>query len=102
MVIPQQRSACYEDLFSLPDNVVGEIIGGELHTHPRPAPRHAMASSIPYPRIGGALQQGAGRWSWRLVDSRRAGASPRPRHPRPGYCGLAPRADAGPAGDRLV
>jgi len=30
----------------LPDNVVGEIIMGELHVSPRPAPKHARASSI--------------------------------------------------------
>ena len=48
---PQQRPARYEDLYALPDNVVGEIIAGELHTHPRPAPAHAVASSA----LGGEL-----------------------------------------------
>jgi len=43
---PAKRAARYEDLFSLPDNVVGEIIAGELVTHPRPASRHARAASI--------------------------------------------------------
>ncbi|MEY2343317.1 hypothetical protein AB4090_14605 [Acidithiobacillus sp. IBUN Pt1247-S3] len=39
------RYATYQDLLDLPENVVGEIIAGELHTHPRPAPAHAQASS---------------------------------------------------------
>ena len=38
-----QRQATYQDLFDLPENVVGEIIAGQLHTHPRPAPAHARA-----------------------------------------------------------
>ncbi|MDG4598068.1 MAG: Uma2 family endonuclease [Candidatus Contendobacter sp.] len=40
-----RKFATYEDLFDLPDNVVGEIIHGQLITHPRPAPKHAVASS---------------------------------------------------------
>ncbi len=27
-----KRQACYEDLFQLPEHVVGEILGGELYT----------------------------------------------------------------------
>lgn len=42
---PADKSATYEDLFELPPNVVGEIINGELITHPRPGPKHANASS---------------------------------------------------------
>ena len=45
MVKPAHRTATYEDLFDLPENVVGEILGGELVTHPRPAPKHARAAS---------------------------------------------------------
>ena len=70
MVIPQQRSACYEDLLSLPDNVVGEIIGGELHTHPRPAPRHAMASSSLTHELVGPFGKGrgGGPGGWWILD----------------------------------
>ena len=42
---PAERLATYEDLFDLPENLVGEIIDGHLQTHPRPAPRHAWAAS---------------------------------------------------------
>ena len=36
------RPAKYDDLFDLPENIVGEIIAGELVTHPRPSPKHAL------------------------------------------------------------
>jgi Uma2 family endonuclease len=49
--LPLRKPAVYEDLFDLPPNVVGEIVNGALHSHPRPAPRHARSSSI----LGGRL-----------------------------------------------
>ena len=42
-VPPFDRRATYEDLVALPDNLVAEIVDGELHASPRPAPRHAVA-----------------------------------------------------------
>ena len=42
----ETKAATYKDLFSLPHNVVGEILAGELVTHSRPAPRHARAASV--------------------------------------------------------
>ncbi|MFN2446024.1 MAG: Uma2 family endonuclease [Vicinamibacterales bacterium] len=47
-----RRAATYEDLLQVPDRFVAEIIAGELYTSPRPAPRHADASS----GLGGALR----------------------------------------------
>ena len=38
-----KRYAVYEDLFDLPEHLVGEILNGVLETHPRPAPRHAQS-----------------------------------------------------------
>lgn len=43
--MPQGPRATYDDLLKLPDHVVGEILGGELIVSPRPAPRHANATS---------------------------------------------------------
>ena len=40
------KPATYEDLENVPANMVAEIIGGRLVTHPRPAPKHARASSV--------------------------------------------------------
>src|SRR2546426_5182410 len=46
-----RRPATYEDLLAAPDDLVAEILDGELHTTPRPALPHAIASS----RLGGDL-----------------------------------------------
>lgn len=39
------RRATYDDLIAVPDNLVAEIIDGELFTSPRPATPHARAGS---------------------------------------------------------
>ena len=43
---PADKTASYEDLFTVPENQVGEILAGALITHPRPSPRHARAASV--------------------------------------------------------
>ncbi|MDN5850670.1 MAG: Uma2 family endonuclease [Nitrococcus sp.] len=69
MITPRQRPARYEDLFALPDYVVGEIIGGKLHTHPRPAPRHALALSALTMEIGSPFHRGrGGPGGWWILD----------------------------------
>jgi Uma2 family endonuclease len=40
-----KRPATYDDLLGVPDNLIAEIVDGELITSPRPAIRHAAASS---------------------------------------------------------
>lgn len=37
---PANKLATYEDLYNIPENMIGEIISGELIATPRPAPRH--------------------------------------------------------------
>ena len=61
--------ATYADLLKVPDHLVAEILDGELYTTPRPAPRHADASS----GLGGALRgpfdRGrGGPGGWRILD----------------------------------
>src|SRR4051794_28062562 len=51
MAISRNRPATYADLYDVPDNQVGEIIGGELFATPRPALPHANAASV----LGGLL-----------------------------------------------
>jgi Uma2 family endonuclease len=67
---PQERPAEYADLLSLPDTLIGEIIGGELHAHPRPAPKHARASSSLGIEIGGPFDRGkaGGPGRWWILD----------------------------------
>lgn len=65
----ERRPATYEDLLKVPDNLVAEILDGELDTSPRPAPRHADASS----GLGGTLRNPfdrgrGGPGGWRILD----------------------------------
>ena len=53
-----QRSASYDDILALPENIVGEILNGELHTHPRPTPKHARAASSIGMKVGSAYDHG--------------------------------------------
>ena len=48
----RRQPATYDDLLKVPAHLVAEILDGELHTSPRPAPRHADAAS----GLGGALR----------------------------------------------
>lgn len=40
----QRQAARYEDLFDLPDHLIGEIVDGDLHVSPRPASGHVVAA----------------------------------------------------------
>jgi len=57
MLKPKPRRAIYADIESLPPNVVGEILFGALHAHPRPAPRHGVAAM----RLGAQVEPSFGR-----------------------------------------
>ena len=63
-----KRSARYDDILALPENLVGEILDGQLHTHPRPAPRHANACSVLGGSLGGAYHWGKGPGGWRILN----------------------------------
>ena len=60
MSAPAHKFATYEDLFDLPEHIVGEIIHGQLITHPRPAPKHAIASSALGDELISPYQKGRG------------------------------------------
>lgn len=57
---PARRPVTYADLCAVPDHLVAEILEGELHTSPRPAPRHAVASSGLGTDLGGPFDRGRG------------------------------------------
>lgn len=69
-VPPFERAATYEDLVALPDNLVAEIVDGELHASPRPAPRHAVAyvgvTALLHPAFDSG-RSGPGGW-WILAE----------------------------------
>lgn len=50
----------YDELIALPENLLGEIIGGQIYTQPRPAGRHAVATSSLQMDIGPPFHKGRG------------------------------------------
>ena len=69
MSAPAFREARYEDLFDLPQHLVGEIIAGQLHTHPRPAPKHARAESALTGNLWNPFDNGTGGpGGWWILD----------------------------------
>ncbi len=66
MIESVKSNADYADLYSIPENMIGEIIDGELYAMPRPSPRHCnTASSLGiiigyYYKIG--MNGGIGGW----------------------------------------
>ena len=68
-VPPFDRPATYDDLVKLPDHLVAEILDGELHASPRPAPAHAIAGSSLGVVIGGPYDHGrGGPGGWWIID----------------------------------
>jgi Uma2 family endonuclease len=64
-----KQPASYQDLLKLPENLVGEILNGELHSHPRPAPKHAQAYSALGYSLGGPFSGGmGGPGGWWILD----------------------------------
>src|SRR5688572_5797091 len=65
----KNRRATYADLEAVPAHLVAEIINGELRTLPRPAPKHARASSRLGVRLGGPFDLGeGGPGGWSILD----------------------------------
>ena len=65
-VIP---AATYADLEALPANLVGQILYGVLHAHPRPSPRHLRASSeLGFELIGPFGRGRGGPGGWIILD----------------------------------
>ncbi len=64
-----RKEATYDDLYTVPENMVGEIIDGELYAMPRPSPRHSKASSVLGIEIGSPYQIGrGGPGGWLILD----------------------------------
>lgn len=64
-----KRPATYDDLLRVPSNKVAEIVGGDLHVSPRPASRHALASSRLGLELGGPFDRGrGGPGGWWILD----------------------------------
>lgn len=68
MAAKSERSGA-DVLAALPDHVVGEIIGGVVHTSPRSASPHAAAASALGEELGPPFKRGrGGPGGWILLD----------------------------------
>lgn len=66
---PARRRATYEDLCAVPEHLVAEILDGVLITNPRPAARHARASSSIGGELYGPFDRGrGGPGGWVILD----------------------------------
>ncbi len=64
-----ERRATYQDVLDAPPHKVAEIVGGRLYTNPRPAPRHARASSGLGASIAPPFDYGrGGPGGWWIID----------------------------------
>jgi Uma2 family endonuclease len=65
----RSRPGLYEQLESLPEEVVGEILDGQLYVQPRPAWPHIVAASgLGYELIGPFQRGRGGPGGWWIVD----------------------------------
>lgn len=62
-----KRPATYQDVLDAPAHMVAELLGGELHLHPRPAARHALAASRLGVKLGG-FDDDAVQGGWWILD----------------------------------
>jgi len=69
MAEPAKKRATYDDLYTIPENMIGEIIDGELFVSPRPAPRHSRVSSRVGVILGASYDFGnGGPGGWVILD----------------------------------
>ncbi len=69
MADTSKRPATYEDLLQVPENLVAEIVDGELFTSPRPASPHARAATSVGARIFRAFDDGDdGPGGWWILN----------------------------------
>jgi Uma2 family endonuclease len=64
-----KKRATYKDVLAAPERFVAEVIDGALHTHPRPAARHAYAASLLGAELLDAFHLGrSGPGGWIILD----------------------------------
>jgi Uma2 family endonuclease len=64
-----RRDELYDEYLAVPSHLRAEIIGGTLYVTPRPAPRHANASSVLGSELNGRFQRGrGGPGGWWILD----------------------------------
>ena len=69
--VQARRTATYQDLLSVPDHLVAEILDGDLYASPRPSVAHAIATTGLGANLVGPFDHGRGGpggW-WILVEA---------------------------------
>lgn len=65
----QNPPATYQDVLDAPENMIAEIIYGQLSVHPRPVFQHARAASALGSKIGGPFDyDDGGPGGWVILD----------------------------------
>lgn len=69
MLLYQEKSAVYEDLYSIPDAMIGQIINNELLALPRPSSHHSHISFVLSGEIAGPFRFGrnGGMGGWIIL-----------------------------------
>ena len=69
MVHAAEKIATFQDVLDAPPHVVAEVIAGRLYTHPRPAPKHAVAYAALGAKLVPPFQFGdGGPGGWLILD----------------------------------
>jgi Uma2 family endonuclease len=69
MVSTAKRQATYADVLAAPEDMMAELIDGELDLQPRPAKPHALAATALGEELGPPFKRGrGGPGGWILVD----------------------------------
>ena len=103
--LTETRRATYQDVLDAPPRMVAKVVAGTLHAHPRPAMRHAWASSGLGAKIYPPFNHGDdGPGGWRIVfepelhlgedivvpDLAGWRRGTMPEYPDAAYCAIAP------------
>lgn len=97
MAEPPRKIATYEDLYRIPENMIGEIIDGELVVAPRPSPEHSNAASSLGGEIVPPYRFGRGGPGGMDHPFRAGNQALGKRSPGTGLCGLEKRTVPGMA-----
>jgi hypothetical protein len=60
MAEPAKKKAVYEDLYSVPENMTGDIIAPHLYATPRPSSRHSRTTFALSQELGPPFDRGRG------------------------------------------
>ena len=76
---PLRKRATYQDVLDAPENMVAEVLDGELHLMPRPRRRHTRSASALGAFLVSTFDLGInGPGGWRILDEPELHLGPEP------------------------